>query len=118
MIDAVSSIPEALKAMSEAVKTVTETVNSLIFSPEDQQGSRLVTSAEHHCNRENAWWWFRQLQSKPSGADTPVVEPETANQMTAVVRAWLKDWFEHVQQTLYASTGIKHLVGALEAIGS
>lgn len=102
-------------AMTDAIEWVAELVKLQDVS-EASSGttSARVKELRRLLKDANAWSQFQQLPSKPLMDNEPRAEPETPDEMISVVRAWLKDWFEHVQQTLYGSSGINHLVGALE----
>jgi len=100
--------------MTDAIEWVAELVKLLSLPDADSSTvSTRIRELRRLLNQQNAWPYFRDLPSKPpTNADG--TEPETTDEMISVVRAWLKDWYEHVQQTLYGETGIYHLVGALE----
>lgn len=102
--------------MTDAIESVAELVK-LLGAPDSGTGKTLVRINELRrlLEDEKAWRQFRQLPSKPPAAyDESGPEPETADEMISIVRTWLKDWYEHVQQTLYGSEGINHLIGAIE----
>jgi hypothetical protein len=102
-------------AMTDAIECVAELVKLLDGSDAGSgKTAARITELRRLLKDKNAWWQFRQLPSNPSANDDSCAEPETADEMISVVRAWLKDWFEHVQQTLYGSAGINHLVGVLQ----
>jgi hypothetical protein len=105
-------------AMTDAIEWVAELVK-LLDGPDAGSGKARarINELRRLLKDENAWWQFRQLPSKLTANEDSRAEPETADEMISVVRTWLKDWFEHVQQTLYGGAGINHLVGALEKMG-
>jgi hypothetical protein len=105
-------------AMTDAIEWVAELMKLLNGPYADSEKTRArISELRRLLKDNNAWWQFRQLPSRPSANNDSGAEPETADEMISIVRAWLKDWFEHVQQTLYGSAGINHLVGALEKMG-
>ena len=112
-------------AMADAVESVTHLVN-LLESPDAGSGKtlgqinelrQLLKKPWRGHPSKNAWQLFRELPSGPPPDDDAQDDPVTTDEMISIVRTWFKDWFEHVQRTLYGGRGMYRLVGALEKMG-